>query len=71
MTQENNRAYLGLPLSEALLRLAKLGVTPSVVLSNAPRRLAGSGELRVVWQNTDGSELVACAFETRVREDAK
>lgn len=65
----HEQTYLGLPLEEALQRLTALGITPAVTLSSDPRRLANTGELRVVRQNSDGSELTACAFRTCL-EDA-
>jgi len=60
---------LGYPLSRAMERLAEFGIMPSVIFSAAPGRGESDGELRVVSQNADGSELVACAFQTRIREE--
>ena len=68
MTHAFNRAYLGMPLQTALERLLKLGVTPAVLYSAARGREGSDGELRVVRQNADGSELVCCAFLSSIRE---
>ena len=70
MTQTND-PVLGYSLQKALEKLAARDVSPSVRVSTAPGRVEGDGELRVVWQNADGSELIACAFQTRVGEDRR
>ena len=64
--QASEHTYMGLLLTEALKRLSGHGIEPTVTISSVPRRLEHTGELRVVRQNADGSELIVCAFQTRV-----
>lgn len=59
---------LGLPLDEALQRLASQGVYPTVAISRAPRRPEEVGALRVVQVLDGGQRLVACAFVQDLKE---
>lgn len=59
---------LGLPLDEAIQRLAAQGIQPKVTISRAPRRPEEVGALRVVQVRDGGAGLVACAFVQDLKE---